>query len=114
MPRVIRLQERDFSLRFLLRNLAEDVLGEVVLKLTEGSHPIVNPIEQDEDGKAREKAKAKPDEQTHDEARSDGDGRRGFFHDPYLVPGIDDLRHTDVLQVIRKTIVERFLAIDLA
>ena len=63
MPRVVRLEQTDFALGLLLRDLAENVLGEVMLEFGKGGHPIVDPIKQDQDHKAGKRAKTKPDEQ---------------------------------------------------
>ena len=46
VARIVRLQKRDLALRFFLRNLAKHVFGELMLKFAEGSHAIVDPIEQ--------------------------------------------------------------------
>ena len=56
VARVVRLEQGDFALGFLPRDLAEDVLGEVMLKLAERSHPVVDPIEEQEDRDTRERA----------------------------------------------------------
>ena len=79
MTGIVRLEEGDFALGLLLRNLAEDVLGEVVLELAERSHAIVDPIEQQQDGDAGEGAEAKTDQQALDQAGAHGDRRRSPF-----------------------------------
>ena len=44
MARIVRLQQTDLAFGFFLRNLAEDILGEMMLEFAEGSHAVVNPI----------------------------------------------------------------------
>jgi len=51
MPGVVRLQESNRALAFLLWNLAENTLRELILKFAKGSHTIVNPIEEEQNRK---------------------------------------------------------------
>ena len=44
MSGVFRLQQSDFGLGFFLRNLAEHILGKVMLKLAKRSHPIIDTV----------------------------------------------------------------------
>ncbi len=67
VPSIVGLEERDRAFRFLLRDLTENVLVKIVLELSEGRHPVVDPIKQDEDDKAGKGAEAKPDEQASDQ-----------------------------------------------
>ena len=57
---------------FLFRNLAKNIFGEMMLKLAERSHPIVDPIEQDQDDNPGKSAAAKTDKQALDQSRADG------------------------------------------
>ena len=63
--------KRDLALGFLLRNLAEDVLGEMMLEFAERGHAIVDPVEQQQDGDAGERAAAEADEQALEQARDE-------------------------------------------
>ena len=56
MSGVFRLQQADFALGLFLWNLAEHVLGEVMLKLAERGHPIVDAIEQEKNADSSERA----------------------------------------------------------
>ena len=79
MPRIIRLKQGNAALGLLLRNLAENVLGEMVLKFAEGGHAIVDPIEQEQDAEAGQRAAAETDQQTLEQAGAHGDGRSSPF-----------------------------------
>ena len=79
MPRVIGLKQRDAALGFFLRNLAENVLGKMVLELAERGHAIVDPIEQKQNADAGERAATEADEQTLKQAGADGDRGRSPF-----------------------------------
>ena len=63
VARVVRLQQSDASLGFLFRNLSENVLREMVLEFAERRHPVVDPIEEQQNGDAGKRARAKTDEQ---------------------------------------------------
>ena len=69
MSRVVRLEERDFALRLLARNLAEHVLVEVVLELAERGHAIINPVEQEKDCDSGKQAGTETDEEALEQAR---------------------------------------------
>src|SRR5206468_11916391 len=56
MPGIFRLQQADFALGLFLWNLAKHIFGEVMLKLAEGSHPIVDTIEQEKNSYSGEGA----------------------------------------------------------
>ena len=56
MTRIVGLKQRDSALGLFLRNLAENVLGELMLEFAEGSHAIVDPVEQEQDADAGERA----------------------------------------------------------
>ena len=71
MAGIFGLKQSDLALRFLFRNLAEHILGEVMLKLPEGGHPIIDAIEQNENAEAGRSATAKSDKQALDQARAD-------------------------------------------
>ena len=61
MPRIVRLQQGDGTLRFFLGNLAEDVFGKMMLELGEGGHAVIDPIEQDQNNQPGESPEAKTD-----------------------------------------------------
>ncbi len=63
MSSIVRLQERDLALCFFLRDLAEDVLREVILELAERGHAVVDPVEQEKNRDTGSGAAAEPDEQ---------------------------------------------------
>jgi hypothetical protein len=64
MASVVRLEEGHAAFGFLFRNLTEDVFGEVVLKFTEGSHAIVDPIKEQKNSESREDTATKTNEES--------------------------------------------------
>ena len=58
LPRGVRLQQSDLAFGFLARDLTQDMLGKVMLEFSEGSHAVVDTIEQEQDGDAGEQAEA--------------------------------------------------------
>ena len=97
MSRVVRLEQGDFALHLLFRDLAEDVFGEIMLKFAEGGHPVVDPIEQHKNCETGKRSKAKPDKQAHDQAGSHRHRRGSVLHNTDLITCVDDLRHADSL-----------------
>ena len=79
MPGIIGLEQGDAAFGFLARNLAEDVLGELILEFAEGRHPIVDPIEQEENADAGEQPAGEADEEALDQAGPDRDRERWPF-----------------------------------
>ncbi len=70
MARIVRLEEGDLALDLFLRNLAEHTFREMMLKLTEGGHAIVDAIKQDENGDAGQRPTAKSNQEALDQARA--------------------------------------------
>ena len=58
MAGVIGLEQIDFTLNFFLWNLSEHSLREMMLKLAERSHAIVDAIEKNKNGNAGKRAAA--------------------------------------------------------
>ena len=114
MSRIVRLQQTDLTFGFFLRNLTQDIFGEMMLKFAEGSHAVVNPIEQDENTNPGERATSKPEQETLDQAGTNRDRRSRHFHDGHLIPAIHHLGDIDLLQIIRQPIIQCFEAIDFA
>src|SRR5689334_12019823 len=113
MACVVRLQESDGSLTFLLWNLPENILGKVMLELGEGSHPVVDAVKENENDQTGKGAKSKANQKTFDQARPNRDRPRRAFHDSNDIAGIDHLRDIDVFQAIGEMIIKGLLAIDL-
>ena len=64
MPGIVWLQQRHRARRFFLWDLAQNVFGKVILEFAERSHPIIYPIEQEEDRKTGQSSGTEADEQT--------------------------------------------------
>ena len=62
MARVVGLEQIDFALGFLLRNLTEHVFRKVMLEFAEGSHPVVDAIEQNENSHSGQRTDAESDQ----------------------------------------------------
>ena len=105
MARVVRLKQVHFALRFFFGNLAKNVLGKVMLKFAEGCHPVVDAIEQNENGQSRERANAEADEQALDQSGTDRNRWGCHFHYRYLIFATGYLGNVDVLEIVGEPIV---------
>ena len=108
MTGLVRLEERHLAFCSFLRHLPEHVFRELPLEFAQRSHAIINPIEQNQNGDAGNKTKGKTNQQTPNESRPNGNGRRRHFHDRDLISRVDHLRDIDFLEVGCQSLVEHF------
>src|SRR5436853_6263629 len=105
MSCVVGLKRVCFALRFLSGILCEYVLDRVMLSFTAGGHPVIDAVEQNENGQSRERANAEADEQALDQSGTDRNRWGCHFHYRYLIFATGYLGNVNVLEISGEPIV---------